>query len=61
MKRKFAPVAKDKKSGLPSKYVRGSKNPDKTRAEIKRTRRLYRMGMLTPAMMDRISKERSKT
>lgn len=57
--RKFAKVPKDKKSGLPSKYVRGSKNPDKTRAEIKRTRRLYKMGKLTPAMMDRISKERS--
>jgi len=59
--RKFAKVPKDKKSGLPSKYVRGSKNPDKTRSEIKRTRRLYKMGKLTPAMMDIISKERSKT
>ena len=59
--RKFKRVPKDKKSGLPSKYVRGSKDPEKTRAEIKRTRRLYRMGMLTPAMMDRISKQRSKT
>ena len=59
--RKFKRVPKDKKSGLPAKYVRGAKDPDKTRAEIKRTRRLYRMGMLTPAMMDRISKERSKT
>ena len=59
--RKFKRVPKDQKSGLPSKYVRGSKDPEKTRAEIKRTRRLYRMGMLTPAMMDRISKERSKT
>ncbi len=59
--RKFAKVPKDKKSGLPAKYVRGSKNPDKTRAEIKRTRRLYKMGKLTPAMMDKISKERSKT
>ena len=59
--RRFKPVPKDKKSGLPSKYVRGSKDPDKTRAEIKRSRRLYRMGMLTPAMMDRISKQRSKT
>ena len=57
--RKFAKVPKDKKSGLPAKYVRGSKNPDKTRSEIKRTRRLYKMGKLTPAMMDRISKERS--
>ena len=59
--KKFAKVPKDKKSGLPSKYVRGSKNPDKTRSEIKRTRRLYKMGKLTPAMMDKISKERSKT
>jgi len=59
--RKFDKVPKDKKSGIPKKYVAGSKNPDKTRAEIKRTRRLYKMGMLTPAMMDRISKQRSKT
>tara|TARA_R100001510_G_C7529590_1_gene121619 strand:- start:22 stop:207 length:186 start_codon:yes stop_codon:yes gene_type:complete len=61
MERKFKKVAKDKKSGLPKKYVSGSKNPDKTRNEIKRTRRLYLMGKLTPAMMDRISKQRSKT
>ena len=59
--RKFKRVPKDKKSGLPSKYVRGSKDPETPRAEIKRTRRLYRMGMLTPAVMDRISKESSKT
>tara|TARA_R100000654_G_scaffold21905_1_gene44173 strand:- start:1703 stop:1885 length:183 start_codon:yes stop_codon:yes gene_type:complete len=57
---RFAKVPKDKKSGLPKKYVAGSKNPDATRREIKRTRRLYKMGMLTPSMMDRISKERSK-
>ena len=59
--RKFKKVAKDKKSGLPKKYVKGSSNPDKTRNEIKRTRRLYLMGKLTPAMMDRISEQRSKT
>ena len=59
--RKVEKVPKDKESGIPKKYVAGSKNPDKTRAEIKRTRRLYKMGMLTPAMMDRISKQRSKT
>ena len=61
MERKFKKVAKDKKAGLPKKYVSNSKNPDKTRNEIKRTRRLYLMGKLTPAMMDRISKQRSKT
>lgn len=60
MKRKFAPVPKDKKSGIPKKYVSGSKNPDATRKEILRTRALYKMGKLTPAMMDRISKQRSK-
>jgi len=58
--RKFKEVPKDKKSGLPKKYVRGSKNPAATRREISRTRRLYRMGKLTPAMMDKISEERSK-
>jgi len=60
MKRKFASVPKDKKSGIPKKYVSGSKNPDATRREILRTRALYKMGKLTPAMMDRISKQRSK-
>lgn len=60
MASKFKRVPKDK-SGLPKKYVSGSSNPEKTRAEIKRTRRLYKRGLLTPAMMDRISEQRSKT
>jgi len=58
-KRKFAKVPKTKK-GVPVKYVAGSKNPSAREAEIKRTARLYREGKLTPAMMDRISKQRSK-
>tara|TARA_R100000995_G_C3484248_1_gene126167 strand:- start:4894 stop:5082 length:189 start_codon:yes stop_codon:yes gene_type:complete len=58
-KRKFKKVAKTK-SGVPKKYVRGSKNPKAREAEIKRTARLYRQGKLTPAMMKRISKQRSK-
>tara|TARA_R100000654_G_scaffold38077_2_gene63720 strand:- start:3701 stop:3910 length:210 start_codon:yes stop_codon:yes gene_type:complete len=58
-KRKFAKVPKTKK-GVPIKYVAGSKNPSAREAEIKRTARLYREGKLTPAMMDRISKQRSK-
>ncbi len=57
--RKFAKVAKTKK-GVPKKYVRGAKNPKKREEEIKRTSKLYRQGKLTPAMMDRISKQRSK-
>ena len=58
-KRKFKKVAKTK-GGEPKKYVRGSKNPKAREAEIKRTARLYRQGKLTPAMMKRISKQRSK-
>ncbi|MAV07827.1 MAG: hypothetical protein CMQ88_01325 [Gammaproteobacteria bacterium] len=58
-KRKFKKVAKTK-GGVPKKYVRGSKNPKAREAEIKRTARLYRQGKLTPAMMKRISKQRSK-
>lgn len=57
---KFKKVAKDKKSGIPKKYISGSKNPDARRREILNTRRLYRAGKLSPAMMDRISKERSR-
>lgn len=58
-KRKFSSVAKTK-AGVPKKYVRGSKNPRKAEAEIKRTSKLYKQGKLTPAMMDRISKQRAK-
>ena len=59
MKRKFPKVPKTKK-GVPLKYVRGAKNPKAREAEIKRTRKLYRQGKLTKAMMDRISKQRSR-
>ena len=59
MRRKFAKVPKTKK-GVPKKYVRGAKNPKKREEEILRTRKLYRQGKLTKAMMDAISKRRSK-
>ena len=59
MKRKFKKVPKTK-GGVPKKYVRGSKNPTAREKEIKRTRQLYKAGKLTPAMMNRISKLRSK-
>tara|TARA_R110000824_G_C14798521_1_gene634124 strand:- start:181 stop:363 length:183 start_codon:yes stop_codon:yes gene_type:complete len=58
--RKFKKVAKTKK-GVPKKYVQGAKNPKAREAEIKRTASLYKKGKLTPAMMDRISKQRSKS
>ena len=58
-KRKFAPVPKTKK-GTPLKYVKGAKNPKAREKEIMRTKKLYKQGKLTPAMMDAISKRRSK-
>ena len=48
------------KGGVPTKYVRGAKNPKAREAEIKRTAKLYKEGKLTPAMMKAISKKRSK-
>ncbi len=58
--RKFKKVAKTKK-GVPKKYLQGAKNPKAREKEIKRTAKLYKAGKLTPAMMDRISKKRSKS
>ncbi len=48
------------KGGVPKKYVSGAKNPSAREREIKKTAKLYRAGKLTPAMMNRISKLRSK-
>ena len=58
-KHKFPPVPKTK-GGVPTKYVRGAKNPKAREAEIKKTARLYREGKLTPAMMKKIDRERRK-
>ena len=60
MARKFKKVPKTKR-GVPKKYVKGSKNKKRTESEILRTRRLYKSGRLRPAMMDKISKQRSKS
>ena len=60
MARKFKKVAKTKR-GVPKKYVKGSKNKRKTESEIIRTRKLYKAGKLTPAMMNKISKQRSQS
>ena len=57
--RNFRTVPKTK-GGVAKIYVSGAKNPKAREAEIKRTAKLYRQGKLTPAMMDRISKQRSK-
>jgi|TARA_X000001388_G_C2149575_1_gene91870 hypothetical protein len=57
--RKFKKVPKTK-GGVPKKYVAGTKNPSAREKEIKNTRKLYKAGKLTPAMMDKISKSRAK-
>ena len=59
MNRKFPKVPKSKK-GVPLKYLSGAKNPKAKEAEILRTRRLYKKGLLTTAMMDEISKKRAR-
>ena len=59
MVRKFKKVAKTKK-GVPKKYLQGAKNKSKREREILNTMKLYKMGKLTPAMMNKISKQRAK-
>lgn len=59
--RKFKPVAKDKDfKDIPAKYLAGSKNKSKSAAEIRSTRRKYRMSKLTSADYDRISAMRAR-
>ena len=57
--RKFDPVPKTK-GGVPKKYVSGAKNSRARMSEILATRKKYKEGSLTPAEMDRISKQRAK-
>ena len=58
-RRKFPKVPKTK-GGVPKKYVRGAKNPKKREAAIQRPAKLYSQGKRTKAMMDKISKQRSR-
>ena len=44
MTRKFRRVPKDKKTGVPKKYLSGSKDRAAKAAEIKRTAEAYRKG-----------------
>ena len=44
MTRKLRRVPKDKKTGIPKKYLSGSKNRAAKAAEIKRTAEAYRKG-----------------
>jgi len=43
-KRRFSNVPKDKKTGVPKKYLKGAKNRAAKAAEIKRTARAYKQG-----------------
>ena len=58
MTRKFRRVAKDKKTGVPKKYLSGAKNKASKAAEIKRTAEAYRKGEFID--IKAISKSRTK-
>ncbi len=57
MPRRFPKVPKDKKTGLPKKYLAGSKNKSKKAAELKRTAAAYKRG--EPIDVAAISKSRA--
>ena len=58
MTRKFRRVPKDKKTGVPKKYLSGSMNKLAKAAEIKRTAEAYRKGEYID--IKAISKSRTK-
>ena len=58
MTRKFRRVPKDKKTGVPKKYLSGAKNKGAKAAEIKRTAEAYRKGEFID--IKAVSKSRSK-
>ena len=58
MTRKFRRVPKDKKTGVPKKYLSGSKDRAAKAAEIKRTAEAYRKGEFID--IKAVSKSRTK-
>ena len=58
MTRKFRRVPKDKKTGVPKKYLSGAKNKAAKAAEIKRTAEAYRKGKFID--IKAVSKSRTK-
>ena len=58
MTRKLRRVPKDKKTGVPKKYLSGSKNKSAKAAEIKRTAEAYRKGEFID--IKAVSKSRTK-
>ncbi len=58
MARRFRRVPKDKKTGVPKKYLSGAKNKGAKAAEIKRTAEAYRKGEFID--IKAVSKSRTK-
>ena len=58
MTRKLRRVPKDKKTGVPKKYLSGAKNKGAKAAEIKRTAQAYRKGEFID--IKAVSKSRTK-
>ena len=58
MAKKLRRVPKDKKTGVPKKYLSGSKNKSAKAAEIKRTAEAYRKGEYID--IKAVSKSRTK-
>ena len=58
MTRKLRRVPKDKKTGIPKKYLSGSKSKSAKAAEIKRTAEAYRKGEYID--IKTVSKSRTK-
>ena len=58
MVRRFKRVPKDKKTGVPKKYLSGAKNKGAKAAEIKRTAEAYRKGEFID--IKAVSKSRTK-
>ena len=57
-RKRFRKVAKDKKTGVPKKYLSGAKNKAAKAAEIKRTAEAYKRGEFID--IKAISKSRTK-
>ena len=58
MSRRFKRVPKDKKTGVPKKYLSGAKNKAAKAAEIKKTAEAYRKGEFID--IKAVSKSRTK-
>ena len=57
-KRRFSKVPKDRATGVPKKYLAGSKSKSRKAAEIKKTADLYKKGMYIDVKS--VSKSRTK-